>query len=99
MQHMLSNVNLISTLLLQKTKHKYFGTHSLNLYGVHAAESRVDMTCFFGNVQKLYILFSSCSAKWTALHKTASLSLHRLPYTRWSARIDAVKPLVKGQEK
>ena len=38
-------------------------THSLNLCGVHAAESSVEVKCFFGNVQKLYTLFSSSPAR------------------------------------
>ena len=50
---------------------------------------------FFGNVQKLYNLFSSSPSRWKILQEIAQISLHRLSVTRWSARIEAVKPLAK----
>ena len=53
------------------------------------------MKSFFGNVQKLYNLFSGSPARWKVLQETAQLSLHRMSDTHWSARIDAVKPLAK----
>ena len=69
--------------------------HSLNLCSVHSAESSPEVKSFFGNMQKLYNLFSSSPARWKVLQETAHVSLHRMSDTRWSARIDAVKPLVK----
>jgi len=53
------------------------------------------MKSFFGNVQKLYNLFSGSHARWKVLQEAAQLSLHRMSDTCWSARIDAVRPLVK----
>ena len=70
-------------------------THSLNLAGVHAAESSVPMKTYFGNIQKLYNFFSSSPARWKILKETADISLHSMSTTRWSARIEAVKPLSK----
>ena len=67
----------------------------MNLCGVHAAESSTEMKSFFGNVQKLYNLFSGSPGRWKILQETAGLSLHKMLTTRWSARIDAIKPLVK----
>ena len=55
----------------------------------------MEMKSFFGNVQKLYNLFSGSPARWKVLQETAQLSLHRMSDTHWSARIDAVKPLAK----
>ena len=69
--------------------------HTLNLCGVHAAESNDVVKAFFGNIQKLYNLFSSSPSRWKILQEIAQISLHRLSVTRWSARIEAVKPLVK----
>ena len=85
-------------IILEKNPQAIFSpcsAHSLNLCGVHSAESSVEMKSFFGNVQKLYNLFSSSPARWKVLQETAQISLHRMSDTRWSARIDAVKPLVR----
>lgn len=40
-------------------------------------------------------MFSSSPSRWKMLQEIAHISLHKLSVTRWSARIDAVKPLVK----
>ena len=40
-------------------------------------------------------MFSSSPSRWKILQEDAGLSLHKLSATRWSARIEAVKPLVK----
>lgn len=69
--------------------------HSLNLAGVHAAESSAEMKTFFGNIQALYVFFSCSPARWKILLESTGISLHKLSDTRWSARIDAVKPLAK----
>ena len=69
--------------------------HSLNLCGVHAVESSAVVKSFFGNIQRLYNLFSSSPSRWKILQEATGVSLHKLSTTRWSARIEAVKPLVK----
>ena len=69
--------------------------HTLNLCGVHAAESNDVVKKCFGNVQKLYNLFSSGPSRWKILNEIAHISLHKLSVTHWSARIEAVKPLAK----
>ena len=74
--------------ILEKNPQAIFSpcsAHSLNLCGVHAAESSVEMKN----------LFSSSPARWKVLQETAQISLHRMSDTRWSARIEAVKPLVR----
>ena len=70
-------------------------THSLNLAGVHAVESCVEMKNYFGNVQKLYNFFAASPQRWKILKDVSNISLHSMSTTRWSARIEAVKPLYK----
>ena len=53
------------------------------------------MKSYFGYVQKLYNLLSSSPPQWKVLQETAQLSLNRMSDMRWSARIKAVKQLVK----
>ena len=69
--------------------------HNANLAGVHAAESSVVVMAFFGNIQLLYNIFSGSPARWKILQETAKVSLHTLSKTRWSARIEAVRPLTQ----
>ncbi|XP_011172262.3 zinc finger MYM-type protein 1-like [Solenopsis invicta] len=66
--------------------------HSINLCGVHAAESCSAALTFFGVIQKLYNLFSSSPQRWEILQKKIGHSLHSTSKTRWSARIESVKP-------
>ncbi|XP_050065845.1 uncharacterized protein LOC126554884 [Aphis gossypii] len=70
--------------------------HSLNLCGVDSAECCTKAITFFGVVQKCYNVFSSSPQRWEILKKNISGSLHGLSNTRWSARIDAVKPFVNN---
>ena len=61
--------------------------------GVHAARSCDEVITFFGIVQKMYVVFSSSPPRrWEILQDEIGSSLHYLSETRWSARIDAVKP-------
>ncbi|KAL0189891.1 hypothetical protein M9458_016990, partial [Cirrhinus mrigala] len=66
-------------------------SHTLNLVGVHAAESCQEVATFFGNVNRLYNFFSASPERWAILKKETGCSLHRLSDTRWSARIAAVR--------
>jgi len=68
--------------------------HSLNLCGVDSAECCTKAITFFGVVQKCYNVFSSSPQRWEILKKNIPGSLHGISNTRWSARIDAVKPFV-----
>ncbi|KAG8582256.1 hypothetical protein GDO81_007971 [Engystomops pustulosus] len=70
--------------------------HSLNLVGVHAAASCPEMKTFFGSVNRLYILFSSSPARWNTLIEEVGRSLHGLSETRWSSRIEAVRPIAQN---
>ena len=84
--------------ILEKNPQALFSScsaHSLNLCGVHGAESSAVVKSFWGNIQRLYTLFSSSPSRWKILIEAAGVSLLKLSTTRWRARIEAVKPLVK----
>ena len=78
-----------------RSLYTFLAVRSLNLAGVHAAESCAEIKTFFGNIQALYVFFSCSPARWKVLLEETALSLHKLSDTRWSAHIAAVKPLVK----
>lgn len=67
--------------------------HSLNLCGSHAAECCEEVQTFFGTIQKFYNLFSGSPARWEILLNNIGCSLHSLSHTRWSDRLDSVKPI------
>ncbi|XP_045466791.1 zinc finger MYM-type protein 1-like [Harmonia axyridis] len=67
--------------------------HSLNLCGVHAAECCPQAVTFFGIIQKLYNIFSASPSRWEILKNKIDVSLHSLSTTRWSARVESVKPV------
>lgn len=69
------------------------GSHTLNLVGVHAAESCTDVSTFFGCLNRLYNIFSASPERWAILKEKTGCSLHHMSDTRWSARIAAVKPV------
>ena len=68
------------------------GCHSLNLTGSHAAECVKEAVTFFGIVQKLYNLFSSSPQRWEILQTEIGCSLHNLCHTRWTDRVNSVRP-------
>lgn len=67
--------------------------HSLNLCGEQAASSYREADKFFEVVQKLYNLMSSSPQRWEILKKKIGCSLHSTSQTRWSARVESVKPV------
>ncbi|XP_004207120.2 zinc finger MYM-type protein 1-like [Hydra vulgaris] len=73
--------------------------HNLNLAGVHAVESAIEIKVFFGNVESLYAFFSESLARWKILTEGTGILLDKLSMTRWSSRIDAIKPLAKRPRK
>ncbi|XP_057660729.1 uncharacterized protein LOC130896566 [Diorhabda carinulata] len=88
----------VKTRILNDNPHAYFspcGAHSLNLCGVHAMEVSTEVKSYFGNVQKLYKTFSMSPSRWKILQTTTGVSLHSVSTTRWSARVDAIRPLTK----
>ncbi|KAL6479320.1 hypothetical protein MHYP_G00127530 [Metynnis hypsauchen] len=71
--------------------YKPCASHTLNLVGVHAAESCPEVATFFGSVNRLYNFFSASPERWATLKEKTGCSLHRLSDTQWSARIAAVR--------
>ena len=71
------------------------GNHSLNLVGVDCAESCKEAVTYFGTIQQMYNLFSSSPQRWEILKQHLPVSLHGMSKTRWSARIDDVKPVAQ----
>nr|XP_012561392.2 zinc finger MYM-type protein 1-like [Hydra vulgaris] len=69
--------------------------HSLNLCGVHAAECCAEVINFFCVVQKTYNLFSSRPQRWQIFKENIGCSLHSMSDTRWSARVESVKPFAE----
>ncbi|KAK6479921.1 zinc finger MYM-type protein 1-like, partial [Huso huso] len=68
-------------------------SHTLNLVVADAAKSSVLSVSFFGNLQRLYNLFSSSVQRWSILQNHVKLTVKSLSTTRWECRIDSVKAL------
>ncbi|XP_060881979.1 uncharacterized protein LOC132953621 [Metopolophium dirhodum] len=64
--------------------------HSLNLAGVNAASSNVQMKNFFGKIQQLFNFFSGSPSRWEEL-KSLKLTLKPFSDTRWSSKSVAIK--------
>lgn len=73
--------------------------HSLNLVGVNAAKQDAMMVTFFGTIQAIYIFFSSSTQRWEKLKTVTPIVVKSESTTRWSARVEAVKPVNKYLKK
>lgn len=74
--------------------------HSLNLVVNDAVNITHETVNFFNIIQEIYVFFSSSTKKWSIICKhLPGLKLKALSATRWSSRIDAVKPLRHHLEK
>lgn len=96
--NMRGEINGVKSRILEKNKCALFspcGAHSLNRVGVNAAKLNPDVITFFGNIENFYSLFAHSPARWEVLKKHVTLSLQSLSETRWSERIQAVRPIVK----
>lgn len=68
--------------------------HSLNLVVNDAAKISHETIHFFDIVQEFYVFFSASTKRWEIFKKQdPELKLKPLSDTRWSSRIDAIKPL------
>ena len=72
--------------------------HCLNLAGVHCAEKVVNAVTFFGTIEKLYILFSASTHRWSIRMSHVSKSVKRVCETRWSSKHDAVDAVASNTE-
>ncbi|KAL1447902.1 hypothetical protein MTO96_044187 [Rhipicephalus appendiculatus] len=68
--------------------------HSLNLVGVHAAKEDTMMMTFFGTIEALYVFFSRSTHRWEKLKHAVPVVVKSESETRWSSRVEAVKPIV-----
>ncbi|CAB4019206.1 zinc finger MYM-type 1-like [Paramuricea clavata] len=77
-------------------------THSLNLVGQTAVGCCTLAIGFFRFLQGLYSFFSASPHRWKVLMDQLSSeglpTVKRMSDTRWSARADAIKALVKGYD-
>lgn len=82
--------------LLAKNPRAFYvpcGAHTLNLMVSDAAKASKDATCFFGNVEKLYKLFSGSPQRWAILHKYVDVTLKSWSETRWESLVNSIEPL------
>ena len=68
-------------------------SHTLNLVGVHAAQSCPEVSTLFGCLNRLFCIFSASPERWAILKEKTGCSLHHMSDTRWSAPIADVKPV------
>lgn len=57
------------------------------------AKTTKDATCFFGNVEKMYKLFSLSTQRWDILLKHVRITLKPWSDTRWESRIKSIERL------
>nr|XP_032834283.1 zinc finger MYM-type protein 1-like isoform X1 [Petromyzon marinus]XP_032834284.1 zinc finger MYM-type protein 1-like isoform X1 [Petromyzon marinus]XP_032834285.1 zinc finger MYM-type protein 1-like isoform X1 [Petromyzon marinus] len=96
--NMYGKIKGVQAQLLKKNKLATFSpcaSHTLNLVGVHAAQSSPEVTNFFGFVNRLYALVSASPERWAIYKAKTGCTLHRLSDTRWSARVKAVQSIAK----
>lgn len=62
--------------------------------GNDAAECIPEAITYFETVQTVYNLFSSSPQRWEILQKCIGCSLHGMSNTRWSDRVESIKPFV-----
>lgn len=76
------------------------GNHSLNLVVNDAADCSKVATEFFARVQKIFVFLSASTSRWDILKNHLAPAKATTPKplctTRWSSRIDAMKPLCKN---
>ena len=85
----------VQSRILQTESRAFFmpcGCHSLNLVLCDMAKSCTAAMTFFGVIQKIYVLFSASTQRWTILQKhTTGLSVKADCDTRWEAKVNSVK--------
>ena len=70
------------------------GCHSLNLVVSDMAKSSIVAMTLFGTVQRIYVLFSSSTQRWSILKDhVKTLTLKPLCETRWESRVNSIKAI------
>ncbi|CAI6362922.1 unnamed protein product [Macrosiphum euphorbiae] len=68
--------------------------HSLNLVLNDSANCCLDAVLFFDIIQEMYTFFSASTQRWDVFRKyVKNLTVKPLSATRWSSRIDAIRPI------
>lgn len=89
----------VQRIILNKNPRAFFvpcSNHSLNLVVNEAACSSIISSTFFSLVEKVYTFLSASTNRWDILKSNLSSSdsvPKAICTTRWSSRIDAIKPL------
>ena len=69
-------------------------TYLIYLCDNDAAECIPEASTYFGTIQTICILFSCTPKRWEILAKRIGSLFHGISGTRWSDRVDSVKPFV-----
>ena len=96
--NMSGKYNGVQAILKEKNGNCIFSScanHSLNFVGTDCAKACSEAKTFFGTIQKIYNVFSSSPQRWEVLKKHLPNSVHKMSTTRWSARIDCVRPFAR----
>ena len=65
--------------------------HLLNLVGVCAAQSCLEIVQFFDFVENIYVFFAASTPRWSILERASAGLLKRPSEIPWSTRADAIK--------
>lgn len=69
-------------------------SHSLNLIICDAAKCTPKAMTFFGEVQRIYVIFSASTKRWDILKKNVpNLTVKKSCDTRWESKIESVRAL------
>lgn len=82
--------------IIQKTPEAHFqpcAAHSLNRVGVNAADKVKAAKLLLGEIQNIYVYFSSSTQRWEAFTSKCKISLKCQSQTRWSSKARAVSAL------
>lgn len=71
------------------------GAHSLNLYGAKAAGCCSEIISFSELFKKRRTFFLEVNSDGSIWGQHIGCSLHGVSHTRWSARVDSIKPFAK----
>ena len=86
----------VQAMLLVKNPRAFYvpcSAHTLHLTVSDAAKTSKDATCFFGNIEKLYNLFSGSTQRWAILQKYVHITLKFWSEMRWESRMKSIEPL------
>lgn len=93
--NMKGKISGVQARLLKENSRAFFtpcACHNYNLVLADVVKTCPDALTFFGTLQRLYVLSSSSTKRWSILRKyVKDLSVKPLSDTRWECRIQSVK--------